>query len=375
MIHRAVPRASRHPLKPTALRDRAKYARRYLAEHRRGGVARELEVRGFGLRWFATALVLVVGILLAQQAVTAVAGAFGAITATIDEFFPTPVIDRGPQAPNAPNAPNAAPILDPIEKVTKDSRLVVSGRLQSFTLGGSVAAKVEIALNGSLAASPAVDADGKFNATIALANGTNTIVVTMIRGSERAAALPRTIVLDTTPPTLTLTAPPEGAALEGPSIRVTGKTELGASVTVNGHGTSVTADGSFTDTVPAGVGPLTLDIVVRDQAGNETKKSVKITVLAKGGTGTAFVSVALSNPTAKIGTPVMADVFVSDQGLPLAFAAISVNVGVTQVANGRTDGSGRFHVTFTAPAPDGTVQVVAFVNGTSSGSASLTVTK
>src|SRR5205085_7263642 len=115
--------------------------------------------------------------------------------------------------------------------VTKSERLPVSGRLPSFALGG--APSVEIAVNGALAAVPAVDAAGRFQATVTLVNGSNAIVVTVVRGDERASALPRTVVLDTVPPTLTVTKPIEGATVDGPNVAVEGKTEIGSTVLVN----------------------------------------------------------------------------------------------------------------------------------------------
>lgn len=71
-----------------------------------------------------------------------------------------------------------------------------------------------------------------------------------VRGMRDAAALPpsgwRTVVVDqdTVAPALTLLSPRQGQALTGP-VRIAGRTEAGARVTVDGRSVAVGDDGSF----------------------------------------------------------------------------------------------------------------------------------
>jgi uncharacterized protein YfaP (DUF2135 family) len=377
MIGNALARRRKRTVATVDLRDRALAARRYIAAHplARGGRRR---YRHFIRQGLAIGILLVLGVLVADQSVAGVRGTLDAFGDAIAKALPVPIIDRGPQATAEPVAPNAAPILDSIDRVTKDARLTVSGRLPSFARGGSPS--VEIALNGALAAAPGVDADGKFQATVVLANGSNTIVVTVVRGDERASALPRTIVLDTVAPTLTLTKPADNATVDGPNVAVEGKTEAGASLTVNGNGASVSADGTFATTVPATLGSFAIDLVARDQAGNETKKTVRVTVQQSAQNPSLFVTVTLDRTSAKPGANVTADVFVSDHGNPSMFASVTVTVGLNTVVRGNTDVSGHYKTTFTAPSTEGFIQVSAAVTGADNttsgrGGATLEVTK
>jgi len=376
VISNALARRRRKTVTTMALRDRALAAQRYLASHRlppeQGRPYRHIIRQGL-----AIAVLLVIGLLVADQSVAGVRGTLDALGDAIARAMPVPIIDRPAQATTEPVAPNAAPILDSIERVTKNSRLVVSGRLPSFALGGDP--RIEVAVNGVLAAAPGVDADGKFQSTVTLANGSNTIVVTVVRGDERASALPRTILFDTLPPTLTLTTPTDGATVDGPNVAVEGKTETGVTVTLNGNGTNVTPDGTFASTIPASLGPLTIDIVARDQAGNETKKTLHVTVQQSAQTASLFVTVTLDRVSAKPGATVTGDIAVSDHGLPVPFASVTVNVGLTTVVRSITDSTGHYRVTFTAPSTEGFVQVTALVTGTNNsngrGGATLEVTR
>lgn len=349
-------------------------ARRYIVVHRQFR-RHPLHALGVAARWFATGLVLALGLMLAEQAYAGLTGAAISVGDQIEHLIPEPVIDNGTRPTPEPVAPNAAPVLDAIDKVTNNARLVVSGRLQSFTLGGPTAPKVEIALNAALVASPALDQDGKFSATVNLASGTNTIVVTMVRGTERVAALPRSIVLDTTPPQLTVSKPVDGATVDAGSLTVSGSAEAGATVTVNGHSAVVSADGTFTDFVQVTAGPVTVDVVARDQAGNETKKTLHLSAQQTGDVTGIAVTVSLDHASVKAGTFVTADIYVTSYGVSVPNASVVVDVGLAQIAAGRTDGGGHYRVSFGAPSTEGFVQVIALVNGTGRGSTSLEITK
>ncbi len=364
------------PVKPPRLRDRAREAQRYVASSRRG--RRTLRARRVELvlRTVAIGLLFGLALLIAGQVAVSARAAVNDIGGRLEHLLAAPVIEPGARASADAVAPNAAPVLDAIDRVTKDPRLVVSGRVPAFALGGQ-APRIELLVNGALVATPSVDERGRFSATVALANGANTIVVAAVRSGERVEAAPRTVVLDTIPPPLTVTRPVDGDAADGPSVVVEGKTEIGASVTVNGHATTVTADGGFSDSVQASAGPLTIEVVARDQAGNETKRTLRVTVRSAP-QGTLGVLVTLDRSSARPGAPVAVDVLVTDQGQPLRDATVSVSVGLVTMATGRTDPSGHYRAIVVAPASEGIVQVVALASGTSSsgrGAASLEVAK
>jgi len=84
---------------------------------------------------------------------------------------------------------------------------------------------------------------------------------------------------DTTPPALQVTAPLDGATLAETSAVVTGTTEPGAIVSVNGELAQVRPDGSFSLRVPLTVGPNTIRVNASDVAGNSAQVSVPVTVI------------------------------------------------------------------------------------------------
>ncbi len=208
-------------------------------------------------------------------------------------------------------------------------------------------------------------------------NIANTIVVAAVRGDERVAALPRQITLKTVPPALTITRPADGDTVEAPSLVIEGRSESGSSVTVNGHATNVTPEGAFSDTLQVTAGPLTVDVVARDQAGNETKKTLTLTVKASAAAALRVV-VTLDRATARPGQSVSVTVVVSDSGQPIDDATIVLSVGIGTAATGRTDASGRYRAIVAAPSQEGIVQVVAIATGsrgTGRAAASLEVVK
>ncbi len=376
MAWRTIERPRRSGVRPSRLRERAQEAARYVATRRRGWPSRRLRRVELALRALAVGLLFGLALIIADQVVVAATAALNDVGGRLQHLLPVPVIEGGARPSGEVAAPNAAPVLDALDRTTKEARLVVSGRVPAFALGAQ-APRIEIFVNGALAATPAVDSAGRFAATVVLTSGTNTVVVAAVRGGERAEAAPRTLTLDTIPPPLTITRPADTDAVDGPSVFVEGKTEPGASVTVNGHATGVTADGGFSDTLQSGAGPLTIEVVARDQAGNETKRTLHVTMRPTP-QRTLGVLVTLDHASVRPGAPVSVDVLVTDQGLPLGDAAVLVSVSLVTMGTGRTDAGGHYRAIVVAPATEGIAQVVAVVNGTNSsgrGAASLEVVK
>lgn len=376
-------RERRAPIRRAMMAARAAEARQYLRSHRVSRWRRPKRLRlvlQLALRGAGIGLLFGVALILAEVGLDAAGAAVAAVQDSIARLIPAAVLERDPRATAEPPAPNAAPVLDSFGSVTNNPRLVVSGRLPSFVLGAGERPRIEVLVNSALAASPALDAAGRFSATVALAPGQNVIVVAAVRGIERTPSSPRTIVLDTAPPPLSVTKPTDGATVEGPSVVVEGRSESGAHVTVNGHATTVAGDGAFSDTLPAPPGPLAIEVVARDAAGNGTKKTVKVTVQQPGQSIGLAVSVSLDRTSVKAGASVTADVVVTDQssGLRASNVAVAVTAGLSTVGSGQTDSSGRYRVTFAAPAVEGIVQILALATGTNSsgrGATQLEVTK
>ena len=152
-------------------------------------------------------------------------------------------------------------------KIVNTPNLQVTGTvttaspITSFTVNGS-----PVSLSGN-----------SFQTTVTLAEGGNTLVAeaTSSAGTGTAAVV---VILDTTPPTLTLDAPLAGQATNQAAIRVAGSAsdENGiASVQVNGVAVPLTGD-RFETTVPVPEGVSSVVVQAVDLAGNGGTASVDV---------------------------------------------------------------------------------------------------
>jgi len=84
------------------------------------------------------------------------------------------------------------------------------------------------------------------------------------------ASAPRAarLEIDRTPPALSLTRPTHGAIVRGPRVTVSGATDPGATVEVNGHPAAVGEDGAFEASEPVPLGLTNVVIRVTDDLGN-----------------------------------------------------------------------------------------------------------
>jgi hypothetical protein len=86
------------------------------------------------------------------------------------------------------------------------------------------------------------------------------------------------ITYDNTPPSLTMITPSQDSSdVSSADFDVTGQSDKGVSVTVNGQVAMVDDSGKFKITIQLNVGKNDVNIVVTDVAGNVTKKTVSIT--------------------------------------------------------------------------------------------------
>jgi hypothetical protein len=131
-------------------------------------------------------------------------------------------------------------------------------------------------INGTAAA---VDNLGDFKAKVSLlVEGPNLIPVKAQdeQGNERVVVL--NITRDTTPPALELTSPVSGEYYNSTAVRVSGSTEPGASVKMNGAITPILFDGTFNVSLVMVDGPNTLRVSSTDKVGNSASVSVSFTV-------------------------------------------------------------------------------------------------
>ena len=266
----------------------------------------------------------------------------------------------------------AAPIADSMPAYTRDPQLQVTGKVPSFAV--QAGRSLQFVLNGAVVATTLLDPSGAFNATFALKEGANSIGIALIADRDVVAASTYSVVLDRTPPTMTLSQPAPGSTVDAKNIVVVGTTERGSTITVNGRIVVITPEGGFTDSFSATPGSVPITVVARDRAGNETTQ--KLTVTAEQVTTAAGLTVAvtLDKTSARVGQPVLARIYVTGATGSRAGILVTLSVGVTTIGTAVTDGSGTARISFVAPATEGETSVVVLAAG-SSGRASLTVSR
>ncbi|KKT97510.1 MAG: S-layer domain protein [Microgenomates group bacterium GW2011_GWA1_46_15] len=171
--------------------------------------------------------------------------------------------------------PPQVPIVVPLPEATNSAKLVVGGIGEANTSmvlqnNGSVVQEVRASADGSFAFEP-----------IFLTDGNNDILV-VSRNDQKAESRSQTqtVLLKTTKPQLSVTAPQDGAVFtrtKDQTVSVQGKTDPNVQTLLNGKLLITTSDGSFVGTYLLGQGENTLKIQAIDQAGNMTEQEVKVT--------------------------------------------------------------------------------------------------
>jgi len=271
----------------------------------------------------------------------------------------------------AGNVTGAEPVVNGLPDFTRDTALQLSGRVPSFAMAPG--RTVEIVLNAAVVANAQPDDTGAFAATLTLRDGANAIGLTLLSGKDVIARSAYTVILDRQPPTLEVIGPVNGSTVDGPNVVVQGKAEVGATVTVNGRTVVPGQDGSFSETFTPPAGPVEITVVARDRAGNETTVKSNVT-LKPAVASTALVTVTLDRTTVKPGEIVVAQIRVTENGIPKIGTPVTLSVGVFTVGSFATDSGGNARFGFAAPPNEGDAAVFVFAAGTS-GRATLTVAR
>ncbi|MGH2799736.1 MAG: Ig-like domain-containing protein [Thermoleophilaceae bacterium] len=268
----------------------------------------------------------------------------------------------------------SGPIVEGFPEFTTEAALILQGRVPSFARGED--RRVEVTVNGTSLGKQPIDADGRFLMPLELVEGPNEVVTALLAGETPIASSSRTITLDVTKPPLTISSPaPNADDIVGPNVTVAGKAEPFATVTVNGRRVIVQADGSFRDTLSAPAGALELTIVARDRAGNETQTKLAVSVRDPATAAAVTLQVSLDRTRVVPGGTIIATVLATANDEPLEGVLVTLQVGVTQVAIGLTDGSGRARFSFAAPTQEAEDVSVIALGGGAVGRASFSVVR
>jgi len=320
----------------------------------------------------ALALVVVLAVLVAFPVLGSAMGAgLQQLTASLGSAFP---LFQGRGSIDLPvgaaTVAGGSPIVDVLPAFTRDPQLQFAGRIPTFAV--QPGRKLQIVLNGAVVASDQVAPTGQFSAALTLKEGANVISVSLLGERDVIATSSYTVVLDRTPPALTIVRPQAGSVVDAQSVVVEGKTEPGATVTVNGRTVAPTSTGLFADSFTATPGTLVITVVSRDRAGNEATERVSVAASESVQTSTTTLTVSLDRSSARPGQPTLATIALRDASGPRAGVQVTLSVGVVLVGQGVTDRNGAALIAFAAPTTEGDIGVVALGGGVS-GRATLTV--
>ncbi|HEV8536623.1 MAG TPA: hypothetical protein VGR87_13045 [Candidatus Limnocylindria bacterium] len=264
----------------------------------------------------------------------------------------------------------AAPVVDSLPEFTREPQLQLSGRVPAFAV--QEGRTLQIVLNGVVVSSNKLGSNGTFGAALALKEGANSISVSLLADRDLVAATAHTVVLDRTPPTLTLSRPPAGGTVDTQNIIVAGTTEPGSTITVNGRTVVTTPEGAFNDSFSAAPGLVQITVLSRDRAGNETTEKLSVVGVQLPSAITAAVTVTLDRPTVRPGQTVTATIRVTEAGRPRVGVTATLSVGIVTIGTAVTDATGTARISFAAPSNEGDASVVVLAAG-ASGRAALTI--
>src|SRR5699024_3042100 len=126
-----------------------------------------------------------------------------------------------------------------------------------------------------------VNEDGVFTHDLTLDEGENVLkATTLLDGEETKTSDAVTVLLDTVAPDVTIDQPADGGKTNRETVTVEGKAsdEHLEDVHINGQETSVDDDGMFSQRILLDNGTNEIEVVARDQAGNESVETVTLDV-------------------------------------------------------------------------------------------------
>ena len=239
--------------------------------------------------------------------------------------------------------------------------------LSPTTVNGTVSDPAATVVINSITAT--VAPNGSFSAQVPLAEGPNIVTAAATSAGGSAGTSSITVTLDTTPPHVTITSPPDQFVTTDASISVAGNVNDIVVGTVNSQQATVrinntdaaVANRTFLSTsVPLNLGANTISAVGTDRAGNSATTQITVTrqVPAPG----QISLVSGNNQTAAIGAALTAPLVVSltdSTGAPAAnksvIFSVTQNNGMLSVAGGTpaatvnatTDAQGHTQVVWT----------------------------
>jgi hypothetical protein len=166
----------------------------------------------------------------------------------------------------------AAPVLDPTFLATNSATVNITGKSDKNR-------DVFLYINNSQADQTTSDDKGIFKFTEDLNKGTNQISAKVkYNNKESDFSNSISIIYQNSQPTLDISSPSDGQQFKKDqnTANVTGKTDSGVSVTVNGFQAVIDSTNNYSYILTLQNGDNQIKIIATDQAGNKTEKDIKV---------------------------------------------------------------------------------------------------
>ena len=202
----------------------------------------------------------------------------------------------------------------PVVKITSPSNLSYLNITPTTVTGTVDDSTATVTVNSVQAAV----VNGGFSVALPLAEGPNVVTASATSKDGATGTASTQVTLDTTPPRVTITSPPDGFATTADKVSVAGSindivvgtvNEEQAQVTVNGEQSQVANRTFLAADVPLSVGENVIKAVGRDRVGNSV--TTQITVVRQATNAPHITLVSGNNQSAAVGSAVAAPLVVS----------------------------------------------------------------
>lgn len=166
----------------------------------------------------------------------------------------------------------SAPTLNPLPSATNSAEIIISG-------GSSKNETIYLYINNSIVDQTQTDEKGSFHFTENLEKGNNLISAKAeYKNNKSSLSDNLNVLFINSSPTLDVSSPQDGESFKKDqnSVNVSGKTDPGVSVTVNGFWAVIDDNNNFSYNLPLQNGDNQIKIIATDQAGNKTEKDLKV---------------------------------------------------------------------------------------------------
>lgn len=166
----------------------------------------------------------------------------------------------------------SAPILNPLPNATNSAKINVTGKsIKDIT--------IKLYLNNLSQDQTETDGNGNFTFSINLEAGDNQIkTLAEKNGKKSDFSNVLSITFKNSKPNLSISSPTDGQTFKKDqnSVNVTGTTDPGTTITVNGFWAIIDESNNFSYILPLQNGDNQIKVVANDQAGNQTEKNIKV---------------------------------------------------------------------------------------------------